>query len=195
MTCTFVRSRLAYTGTGQQSQDSTCLNLGAGQCLAGGSLAVADAGPSILALGSSSQCAGTIVNVPLTLNTSAADVGGLQVDILYDSTAFAVPKPQDACAVVTPGYLGEVYTSVVASLSTQIDTGRLRVIVADLDENSAVLEDGTVLECQFEVLPRASGSYPFTPEGLVISSQGGKILDSTLGAGQVDVSPACNIVP
>jgi len=179
----------AYEGTGSQSRDSTCLNLGVGQCVSGGALASSGVG-SDLAIGVKSLCPGHIVALPLTLSTVDV-VGGLQVDIRYDPTTFSVPSPESACRMATSGYRGQVLTSLVPERAAT--HGVLRVIVADLVNNSARLVDGTTLMCVFKTLSAATtGTYPFMPQNLIVSSPDGRRLQATMGEGAVSISSACN---
>jgi hypothetical protein len=182
----------AYEGDGQQAISSTCANVAPGQCLTGGAQ-LASPAPVVVSLGPVSLCRAGVVTVPVVMTGSAAGVGGFQVDILYDTTTLKVPYPDRACTLAIPGYHGAVYTGLPSMPPSAPGQARLRVLIADLGSTRDLLEDGTLVTCEFEVLGEAVERYGLTAEHLVVSSPAGEVLNSTLNSDQVDVQGACDL--
>ncbi len=122
---------------------------------------------------------GEEVTLAVTLACGAAEqVAGLQFDLQYDASALSIRATEAGTVATAAGKLVS---------ANALGSGRHRVIIAGLNQTG--LANGELLRIRFGVsTSAASGRYPLSLSGVVLSDPAGKRLPGDVAVGDVVVS-------
>lgn len=121
--------------------------------------------------------AGTLANVTLSLTNENA-AGGIQVDILFDSSVAVFSGVE-----VTGRGVGMTVEG------RSLETGRMRLVMYFGDSGSLALGTGPVAELSFSMLGDADAVSSLVMESIVLSDPDGLALPASATNGSLTVSP------
>jgi len=140
-----------------------------------------------LTVGSESAMPGeTEVSVPLSLVSGPGEeVSGIQCDILFDADVLSLPKVAAGPAAI----------AAVKQLSfDNIDDGRVRVIIAGLNQNA--VSDGVIAYALFDIADNAPGSEQrVVLDAVLLSSCYGVEVPSEAVSGSITIAGGSQTVP
>jgi hypothetical protein len=160
--------------------------------------------PPAINVGSGAGAPGAMVTIPVTLASNGSAVGGISVDIDFDSTAFSIAPATD-CVInpaIGPGTgpnkqlsAGKVCSNGSGVCTTTTDCtppntcGIVRVGIFGFNTNP--IPDGQLFTCKFTIAAGAApGVYPLSNGCAAADPIGATIGGTTCGAGSITVQGA-----
>lgn len=112
-----------------------------------------------LAFGDKVTAKGCTTSAVLTMSGGDGSVGGVQTDLLFDSSVFSLVNTATPCTLA-PGLPGKVSANVIVDESTPAGKSRLRIMIVSTDLR--IYPEGTLASCELQVASgTATGTYSF----------------------------------
>lgn len=112
-----------------------------------------------LAFGDKVTAKGCTTTAILTMSGGDGSVGGVQTDLLFDSSVFSLVNTTTPCTLAS-GLPGKVDANVITDESTPAGKTRLRIMIVSSDMR--IYPEGTLATCALQVASgAATGTYSF----------------------------------